>query len=56
MPSTLRVLYVDDEPGLLTIAKIYLEKGGVFVVDTLTSATVALEQLNTERYDAIISD
>ncbi|MEI6842716.1 MAG: response regulator, partial [Methanomicrobiales archaeon] len=56
MVTVIRVLYVDDEPGLLGIGKLFLEKEGGFTVDTLTSATVALEQLNTERYDAIISD
>jgi DNA-binding response OmpR family regulator len=56
MADTLRILYVDDEPGLLSIGKLFLEREGVFAVNTLTSAEVALEQLNTERYDAIISD
>ncbi|MDO9325481.1 MAG: PAS domain S-box protein, partial [Methanoregula sp.] len=50
------VLYVDDEPGLLDIGKLFLEREGAFVVDTFTSAHLALEQLKTERYDAIISD
>ena len=56
MSDTLRVLYVDDEPGLLEIGKIFLETSGGFTVDTLTSATEALTLLATERYDAIISD
>ncbi len=56
MPSTLRVLYVDDETDLLAIAKLFLEKEGAFVIDTLTSAVVALKQMESERYDAIISD
>ena len=56
MADKLRVLYVDDEPGLLDIGKLFLERSGAFAVDTLTSATGALEQLKTERYDAIISD
>ena len=56
MAGALRVLYVDDEPGLLSIGKLFLEREGVFAVDTFTSAGVALEQLNTERYNAIISD
>ena len=56
MADTLRILYVDDEPGLLSIGKLFLEREGAFAVNTLTSAEVALEQLNTERYDAIISD
>jgi PAS domain S-box-containing protein len=56
MADTLRILYVDDEPDLLEIGKLFLEDGGAFAVDTLPSAGQALEQLNTERYDAIISD
>ncbi len=56
MPVPLRVLYVDDEPDLLDISKRFLELEGEFVINTLTSAKAALEQLNTERYDAIISD
>jgi len=56
MEDKLRVLYVDDEPSLLDIGKMFLEKGGAFSIDTLTSAIVALDQLKTVRYDAIISD
>jgi len=56
MSTALRVLYVDDEPGLLGIGKVFLEKEGVFAVDTLTSARLALEQLKTAPYDAIVSD
>ena len=56
MADTLRVLYVDDEPGLLGIGKRFLEKEGAFTVNTLTSAKEALDLLNTEHYDAIISD
>ncbi len=56
MTESLRVLYVDDEPGLLELGKMFLEREGVFTVDTLTSAEEALTLLNTERYDAIISD
>ena len=56
MAGVLRVLYVDDEPGLLSIGKLFLEREGEFAVDTLTSARDALEQLSTRRYDAIVSD
>jgi len=56
MSNSLRVLYVDDEPDLLEIAKLYLEMNDVFSIDTLTSAKIALDQLNFEQYDAIISD
>jgi PAS domain S-box-containing protein len=56
MAETIRVLYVDDEPELLKIAKLFLERDGMLVVDTLQSATEAMEQLNTEQYDAIVAD
>jgi CheY-like chemotaxis protein len=50
------VLYVDDEPGLLEVGKLFLERGGQFTVDTITSAPAALALMNTKSYDAIISD
>jgi PAS domain S-box-containing protein len=51
-----RLLYVDDEPGLLEIGKIFLESGGEFKVDTLPSAVEALDHLKSVHYDTIISD
>ena len=50
------VLYVDDEPALLEIAKIYVEASGEFSLDTLTSATDAISVLKSRQYDVIISD
>jgi PAS domain S-box-containing protein len=50
------VLYVDDEPDLLEIGKIFLEQGGEFSVDTVTSAREALVSLGRKTYDAVISD
>jgi PAS domain S-box-containing protein len=50
------ILYVDDEPGLLEIGKLFLEQDGQFRVETLTSASEALQILNRGQYDAIISD
>ena len=50
------VLYVDDEPGLLEIGKLFLEESGQFSVDIVTSAQGALTRLNSTNYDAIISD
>jgi len=50
------VLYVDDEPMLLELAKIFLEQTGDFRVDTLTSAPAALDILARTSYDCIISD
>jgi PAS domain S-box-containing protein len=51
-----RILYVDDEPGLLEIGKLFLERGGQFSVDTITSAPAALAFMKANTYDAIISD
>ncbi len=50
------VLYVDDEPGLLEVGKLYLERHGEFHVETVTSAKDALRVIRTGNYDAIISD
>jgi PAS domain S-box-containing protein len=50
------VLYVDDEPMLLELAKIFLERSGDFQVDTVTSAPAALDILTRTSYDCIISD
>jgi len=50
------VLYVDDDPTLLDIGKLYLEKSGRVQVDILTSASAALEKIRTTKYDAIVSD
>ncbi len=50
------ILYVDDEPGLLEIGKLFLEQNGQFSVDIITSAPAALALLDTKTYDAIISD
>ncbi len=50
------ILYVDDEPGLLDICKLFLESGGQFRVDTVTSAEEAIRLTGSNDYDAIISD
>jgi len=54
--AAFRVLYVDDEPGLLELGKLFLEKGGEFSVDTIGSGQDALALLTTTRYDAIVAD
>ena len=56
MADRIRVLYVDDEPGLLQIAQLFLEKSGEFKVETLTSALEALDSSSIQSCDAIISD
>jgi DNA-binding response OmpR family regulator len=51
-----RILYVDDEPCLLDIGKLFLERSGQFSVDIITDAPAALCLLDTKTYDAIVSD
>jgi len=51
-----RILYVDDEPALLDIGKVFLEEDGSFAVDTSHSAPDALVRLSSCKYDAIVSD
>ncbi|MCU0632127.1 MAG: PAS domain S-box protein [Methanolinea sp.] len=55
-PAPLRILYVDDEPALLDICRIFLEKGGGFEVITESSGFSALDRLAGEHFDAVISD
>ncbi|NLV26135.1 MAG: PAS domain S-box protein [Methanomicrobiales archaeon] len=54
--SRIFVLYVDDEEGLLDIGKIFLERIGLFRVDTLPSAQNALSSPTLSSYDVIVSD
>ena len=50
------VLFVDDEPALLDVSRIYLERSGELKVDTCCSAGEALELMNERAYDAIVCD
>lgn len=50
------VLYVDDDPTLRDIGKIFLEKIGNFTVETCSSAPEALERLEKVSYHAVLSD
>ncbi len=51
-----RVLYVDDEPDLLELGKLFLERDGDIVVETTASGTAALDLLPAAEFDAIVSD
>jgi PAS domain S-box-containing protein len=50
------LLYVDDEPDLLDLGKLFLERGGEFSVTTTSSAQDGLEKLTGTAFDAVISD
>lgn len=56
MQESYRVLYVDDEPELLRISKLFLEDAGEFHVDSSLSAEEGLNLLETHSYDAVIAD
>jgi len=51
-----RVLYVDDEPDLLDLARLFLENTGEFSVDVVPSVSDATTALAEQEYDAIVSD
>jgi PAS domain S-box-containing protein len=50
------VLYVDDEPELRTLCRLFLEKDGKNTVDTAESAAEGLRKLRAGHFDVIISD
>jgi PAS domain S-box-containing protein len=50
------LLYVDDEPDLLDLCKLFLEREREFSVVTVTSAQKGIEVLNEVAIEAIISD
>jgi len=49
-------LYVDDDPSLLDVGKLFLERSGRIRVDTEESAAGGLERLSTTTYDIVVSD
>ncbi len=50
------VLYVDDEPDLLELGKVFLEQDGDFRVDTTASPHDVPDLLAKNGYDAIVCD
>ncbi|MBN1165771.1 MAG: PAS domain S-box protein, partial [Methanospirillaceae archaeon] len=55
-PEPIRIIYVDDDPALLDIGKIFLENTGEFVVTTAENAGDAIAILAEQTFEAIISD
>jgi len=52
----IRLLYVDDEPDLLQICRLFLEREGEFNVTISESAVDGLEKMRTGSIDVIVSD
>src|SRR3989304_6022086 len=53
--SARRVLVIDDEPAVLRVLGLLLERNG-FRVDTVASARDALRLLEREKLDVVLSD
>lgn len=50
------ILYVDDDPALLDVGRIYLERSGALAVETVLSGREALGLLGEGTFDAVIAD
>jgi len=51
-----KLLYIDDEECLLDLGKLYIEKSGLYEVITCNDPYEAFGLIQTNNYDAIISD
>ncbi|ACL17223.1 PocR ligand-binding domain-containing protein [Methanosphaerula palustris] len=56
MIAQYHILYVDDEPSLLEVGRIFLERYKDFTITTALNAPEAIQMLEQENFDAIISD
>ena len=50
------ILFVDDDPGLLGIARLYVEEQRGFRIECASSAKEALRMLQETSFDVIVSD
>jgi CheY-like chemotaxis protein len=55
-PPVLSVLYVDDEPFLLNVCKLYLERRPDISVSVASSVENALKLMDASPFDVIVSD
>jgi PAS domain S-box-containing protein len=53
---TISVLVVDDEPALLDIVRIFLEREGDISVECASSGLEALQKINKSEFDVIVCD
>lgn len=54
--SPITILYVDDDPDLLSIGRRFLERLGSYHVESVQSALEALEHLKQSAVDLVLSD
>lgn len=55
MKADVSVLVVDDEPKVLRVTKLSLEKAG-YQVDTAGDGAEALDKLREKRFDVLVTD
>lgn len=51
-----RILIVDEEPDVLAVARLFVERDRDIVADTTSSPACALAKMEVSRYDAVVSD
>ncbi|WAI02149.1 hybrid sensor histidine kinase/response regulator [Methanogenium organophilum] len=51
-----RILVVDEEPEVLAVARLFLERDKEIVADTATSPACALAKMDVTPYDVVVSD
>jgi PAS domain S-box-containing protein len=56
LEKPLRILHVDDDASILSVSKTILETENKFEIDNATSVDGAFKKLETQSYDAIVSD
>lgn len=55
-PRSLKVLVVDDQQSMRGMARQCLKRIGIVQVTLAASAVSALEQMQTQRFDVVVSD
>ncbi len=50
------VLLVDDEPSLLEVTRLFLERGGEYAIVCASSAREALDRIRGQHFDVVVSD
>lgn len=55
VPDTIRVLHLDDDPGLVDVTGSFLEREG-FEVISETTPEEAIERVGSEQVDCVVSD
>ena len=52
----INILFVDDEPSLLDVGKIFLEENAGYSVECALSGKDAIDLMAAKKYDAIVAD